>query len=93
MRTFALGNVLNPGNVSYWCEPLGDLPDGGRTFRANNGLWEGVFHPSDGTVHVVASGQTYYGNAIIWEGEVPEECSGDYNRAIQWIDDHIRGLA
>jgi hypothetical protein len=70
------------GKVSLWCDVKSINEDGSIDFYVLNGAWDGRYH--NGQVYVEYTKALFPG-MLVWVGDAP----GDYNYAINWIQEKI----
>jgi len=84
-KTIAIAHPYDSNKVSLWC-----------TFKKRkdhteiyviNGAWSGKLY---GDYLVIDANNLEIPAEIIWEGDVPEPQSYDYNEAIHWIEQQLK---
>jgi len=84
MATFAIASSTNPKRVALLCS------GSEHNFTVVNGDWDGWI--KDGVVTIRKTGDRLPG-LVVWRGELPPHCHGDYQEAICWIDAQIADTA
>lgn len=79
-ETFAIARA-DTIKVALWCRGTE------KNFHVINGGWNGSL--IEGHVFVKSSGAKFPAHKV-WSGVVPDNCRGDYEAAIAWIDEQLR---
>ncbi len=88
-ESFALSPPEHAEKATIWCKNYGEEKNGVIGFYVINGEWRGKFCPNRSLLKVDDKKGEWQAAIEVWRGEVPEEFSADYNKAISWIEDQI----
>lgn len=73
--------------VNLWCRLEDEYPNGRLKFWVINGAWQGSI--LNGKMTIEGAGEISDAE-IVWKGDAPFR-EAEYNEAIKWIEDQIKG--